>query len=92
MTTPPATRRAPRQKPRARPEPVSPDGATPRPGLIALLGSGETSPAGRKFGRVSGSMSVTGAMSERLARLPLWIGLEAQQDYVIERCRRALGR
>ena len=49
MTTPPATRRAPRQKPRARPEPVSPDATTPRPGLIALLGSGETSPAGRKF-------------------------------------------
>jgi hypothetical protein len=24
-------------------------------------------------------------------RLPLWIGLETQQDYVIERCRNALG-
>ncbi len=48
-TTHPVARRAPRPKPRARPEPVSSDGATPRPGLIALLGSGETSPAGRKF-------------------------------------------
>jgi len=48
-TTHPVARRAPRPKPRARPEPVSSDGETPRPGLIALLGSGETSPAGRKF-------------------------------------------
>ena len=51
-----------------------------------------SSPAGRKFGRVSGSMSVTDSISERLTRLPLWIGLEAHQDYVIERCRHALGR
>lgn len=51
-----------------------------------------SSPAGRKFGRVSGSMSVTGSVADRLTRLPLWIGLDAQQDYVIERCRHALGR
>ena len=51
-----------------------------------------SSPAGLKYGRACGSMAVTDVMSERLVRLPLWIGLEAQQDYVIERCRRALGR
>jgi dTDP-4-amino-4,6-dideoxygalactose transaminase len=51
-----------------------------------------SSPAGLKYGRVGGSMAVTEAMSERLVRLPLWIGLEAQQDYVIERCRNALRR
>ena len=51
-----------------------------------------SSPAGRKFGRVSGAMSVTDSVSDRLMRLPLWIGLEAHQDYVIERCRDALGR
>jgi dTDP-4-amino-4,6-dideoxygalactose transaminase len=50
-----------------------------------------SSPAGRKFGRPSGSMSVTDSVSDRLTRLPLWIGLEPQQDYVIERCRHALG-
>ena len=51
-----------------------------------------SSPAGLKYGRACGSMVVTDTMSERLVRLPLWLGLEAQQDYVIERCRRALGR
>jgi dTDP-4-amino-4,6-dideoxygalactose transaminase len=51
-----------------------------------------SSPAGLKYGRASGSMAVTEAMSERLVRLPLWIGLESQQDYVIDRCRSALQR
>jgi dTDP-4-amino-4,6-dideoxygalactose transaminase len=49
-----------------------------------------SSPAGKRYGRTSGSMEVTDAMSARLVRLPLWIGLESQQDYVIERCRSAL--
>jgi hypothetical protein len=35
-------------------------------------------------------MRVTTSVSERLVRLPLWIGLEEQRDYVIDRCRRAL--
>ena len=49
-----------------------------------------SSPAGRKYGRASGNMSVTDAVSERLVRLPLWIGLESLQDHVIDRCRSAL--
>jgi len=49
-----------------------------------------SAPAGRKFGRVSGSMQVTDSVADRLVRLPLWIGLEPQQDYVIERCRSAV--
>ena len=49
-----------------------------------------SSPAGRQYGRSSGPMSVTDAAADRLVRLPLWIGLEPQQDYVIERCRHAL--
>ncbi|HZS65764.1 MAG TPA: dTDP-4-amino-4,6-dideoxygalactose transaminase [Burkholderiales bacterium] len=49
-----------------------------------------SSPAGRKYGRASASMSVTDAVSERLVRLPLWIGLESLQEHVIERCRSAL--
>jgi dTDP-4-amino-4,6-dideoxygalactose transaminase len=51
-----------------------------------------SSPAGRKYGRASGSMAVTDAMSERLVRLPLWIGLASLQDYVIDCCRSALQR
>jgi len=51
-----------------------------------------SSPAGRRFGRAHGSMTVTDSVSGRLARLPLWLGLEAHQDYVIERVRQALGR
>jgi dTDP-4-amino-4,6-dideoxygalactose transaminase len=49
-----------------------------------------SSPAGRKLGRASGELNVTDSVSERLVRLPLWIGLEPQQDYVIERVRAAL--
>jgi dTDP-4-amino-4,6-dideoxygalactose transaminase len=48
------------------------------------------SPAGRKYGRASGDMRVTTSVSERLVRLPLWIGLEEHQDYVIDSCCRAL--
>jgi dTDP-4-amino-4,6-dideoxygalactose transaminase len=50
------------------------------------------SPAGRKFGRASGSMEITRSVAERLVRLPLWLGLEAHQDEVIESCKRALAR
>jgi dTDP-4-amino-4,6-dideoxygalactose transaminase len=50
------------------------------------------SPAGRKYGRASGALTVTRSASERLVRLPLWLGLEEHQDYVIDRCRRALER
>ena len=50
------------------------------------------SPAGRKFGRSSGSMEITRSVAERLVRLPLWLGLEVHQDEVIESCKRALAR
>ena len=35
-----------------------------------------TSPAGRSLGRVSGSLDVTDDVSERLVRLPLWVGMD----------------
>ena len=35
-----------------------------------------SSPAGRRYGRTDGELPVTDAVSERLVRLPLWIGLE----------------
>lgn len=42
------------------------------------------SPAGRHYGRVHGVLDVTERQSERLVRLPLWVGLpEAQQDRVV---------
>ena len=42
------------------------------------------SPAGRKFGRQVGSMQVTRSVSERLVRLPLWIGLEEHLPRIVE--------
>ena len=42
------------------------------------------SPAGRRYGREHGSLDVTVRQSERLVRLPLWVGLsDAQQDRVV---------
>lgn len=44
-----------------------------------------SSPAGRRYGRVHGSMSNTDHLSERLVRLPLFIGLtEGEQQRVKE--------
>ncbi|EIW90268.1 TDP-4-oxo-6-deoxy-D-glucose transaminase [Alishewanella agri BL06] len=43
------------------------------------------SPAGERYGRVSGSMAVTDEISGRILRLPLWVGLtQAQQLRVID--------
>ncbi|WP_088143418.1 dTDP-4-amino-4,6-dideoxygalactose transaminase [Achromobacter xylosoxidans] len=44
-----------------------------------------SAPAGLRYGRVAGSMAVTDQYSERLLRLPFWVGLTpAQQDTVAE--------
>jgi len=42
-----------------------------------------SSPAGKKYGRVQGELKNTDHLSERLLRLPLWLGLEQQQQKVI---------
>lgn len=42
------------------------------------------SPAGKIKGRSQGEMTITLDLSERLLRLPLWIGMDDQQDTVIE--------
>jgi dTDP-4-amino-4,6-dideoxygalactose transaminase len=42
-----------------------------------------SSPFGREIGRASGELALTTDLSERLVRLPLWLGLEPQQDAVI---------
>jgi len=49
------------------------------------------SPAGEKYCRVSGDMSVTDDISTRLLRLPLWIGLEEHLDNLLEKVTEVLG-
>jgi dTDP-4-amino-4,6-dideoxygalactose transaminase len=41
------------------------------------------SPAGKKFGRVSGSLEHTSAVSRQIVRLPLWAGLDDRIESVI---------
>jgi dTDP-4-amino-4,6-dideoxygalactose transaminase len=49
-----------------------------------------SAPAGRKFSRAHGELPHTDRLSERLLRLPLWVGLEAQQPLVVEALTQAL--
>jgi len=50
-----------------------------------------SSPAGQRYGRVSGSMSVTDDCSARLIRLPLWVGMPAEvPEMVVERVRESV--
>lgn len=51
-----------------------------------------SSPAGQRYGRTHGDLKVTVRQSERLVRLPLWLGLSAaEQDQIIEILSKALG-
>jgi dTDP-4-amino-4,6-dideoxygalactose transaminase len=43
----------------------------------------DSSPMGEKYGRRSGTLTQTRLLSDRLVRLPLWLGLEEYQDEVI---------
>lgn len=44
-----------------------------------------SSPAGLRYGRPHSSLEITSLQSERLIRLPLWVGLaEAQQEQIVE--------
>ena len=50
-----------------------------------------SSPGGMRYGRAHGTMDVTDSISQRLIRLPLWVGLaQAQQNRVIAVLTRAL--
>jgi dTDP-4-amino-4,6-dideoxygalactose transaminase len=50
-----------------------------------------SSPAGKKFGRAHGDFPITDSVSERLIRLPLWVGLTAvQQNKVAKVLKEAL--
>jgi len=42
------------------------------------------SPMGQKYGRASGDLSATRELSERLVRLPLWLGIESELERIIE--------
>ncbi|WP_240618128.1 dTDP-4-amino-4,6-dideoxygalactose transaminase [Methylomonas sp. Kb3] len=39
-----------------------------------------SSPAGERYGRVHGELEVTNSRSEKLIRLPLWVGLTSEQQ------------
>lgn len=43
-----------------------------------------SAPAGRRYGRTPGDLTVTESVADRLLRLPLWIGLEPEQRRVID--------
>jgi dTDP-4-amino-4,6-dideoxygalactose transaminase len=50
-----------------------------------------SSPAGKRYGRSHGNLEVTNELSERLVRLPIWVGLsEEQQDRVVRVLRNSL--
>lgn len=50
-----------------------------------------SSPAGQKFCRVPGPMAITDDVSDRLVRMPLWVGLEDQQQFVLDTAGKLLG-
>ncbi len=50
-----------------------------------------SAPAGRRYGRAHGTLSITDDISARLVRMPLWIGLEPQFDEVVAAAEAALG-
>ncbi|WP_202844359.1 dTDP-4-amino-4,6-dideoxygalactose transaminase [Luteimonas saliphila] len=49
-----------------------------------------STPAGMKYGRAHGSLDVTNRISDRLVRLPLWVGIESQFDTVLAACDKGL--
>jgi dTDP-4-amino-4,6-dideoxygalactose transaminase len=67
-----------------------------RTGLLAFLKEKEihavfhyvplhSSPAGKRFGRTVGKLSITDSISHRLIRLPFWVGLtQANIEYIYE--------
>lgn len=51
-----------------------------------------SSPAGLRYGRTPGPMPVTDSASERLLRLPMWVGLESRLDDVLAAASSSLDR
>ncbi len=50
-----------------------------------------SSPAGKKYGRASGELRHTDDLSDRLLRLPLWVGMDEAQERVIAQLQKAVG-
>lgn len=50
-----------------------------------------SSPAGKKYARSNGELHHTNNLSDRLLRLPLWVGMDDAQDKVIAELHNALG-
>jgi dTDP-4-amino-4,6-dideoxygalactose transaminase len=50
-----------------------------------------SAPMGRRHGRAVGEMTNTDELSNRLLRLPIWLGLEEQQAFVIQEVIAAAG-
>ena len=51
-----------------------------------------SAPARQRLGRTASSMDVTDDISDRLVRLPLWLGLESQMEQVLEAADQAVTR
>ena len=50
-----------------------------------------SSPAGQRYGRVHGDLTHTNQLSERIIRLPVWIGMgESEQTRVVDALRSAI--
>lgn len=50
-----------------------------------------SSQAGQRFGKAHGSLSLTDSLSERILRLPLWVGLtRMQQEMIVEQLGNAI--
>jgi len=49
-----------------------------------------SAPAGQRFGRTAGSMEHTDHVAARLVRLPMFFGLDADVDHVVETCRKVV--
>ena len=52
----------------------------------------DSSPMGEKYGRKAGALTQTQLLSDRLVRLPLWLGLEEHQSEVIRQVVAELGK
>jgi dTDP-4-amino-4,6-dideoxygalactose transaminase len=49
-----------------------------------------SSPAGKRFARTTGELPVTDSVSQRLLRMPLWLGVEGQLDLITATAEAAL--
>jgi dTDP-4-amino-4,6-dideoxygalactose transaminase len=65
-----------------------------RPGLLSFLNDRginavshyvplHSAPAGRRFGRVAGTLDVTDSVAERIVRLPLWPDMTADETSAV---------